>query len=55
MATYRVFANINTLHRIEVCAKSKQEAEELALELFDDSTCYETDSVEVNGIVKVGR
>ena len=55
MATYEVYANINTLHKIKVCANSKSEAEELASELFDDSTRYETDSIEINGVVKVRR
>lgn len=53
MPKYEVFGQVVTFHKVEVCAKNKDEAQELATELFDESNAYETDSVEVAGVVKV--
>ena len=55
MAKYVVYANVMQLHKVEVMASNKQEAELLAEDFISADTCYETDYVEINGVERIGK
>jgi hypothetical protein len=53
MTTYKIYAKVEQLHKVEVTAESVKEALDKAVDLFSDDTCYETGKIEIASIEKV--
>jgi hypothetical protein len=53
MPTYKIYAKVEQLHKVEVTADSVKEALDKAVDLFSDNTCYKTGVIEIESIEKV--